>query len=162
MLRRYTHETIPLSEKVYRTKQLADGWVDKKVNSAIGRGLSARDFAKEVRNLIRPDVRGGVSYAAMRLARTEINNANHYAAMNDADGKPFVTGMGWRLSRSHEEIDECDKLAANSPYRLGHVPNKPHPNCFCYIFPETVDDDTFVEQFHSGAYDEYLSKKYGI
>jgi hypothetical protein len=164
MLDRYTHATRPLSEKVYQTRALADGWVDDRINMAIGRGLSAREFAAQVRDLIRPDTRGGVSYAAIRLARTEINNANHFAAVQDQVGKPYLLGMQWNRSRSHTERDICDLLAESkdNPYSPGKVPDKPHPNCFCYVVPKTIDEDDFVDNFRSGKYDNYLSEKYGI
>lgn len=162
MLQRFTHETIPLSQRVYHANVLSNGLVDRKVNSALGRGLSAREFAKEVRSLIRPDTPGGVSYAAMRLARTEINNAYHYASITDNAEKPFVENIGWRLSRSHPKKDKCDLLAAESPYPKDNVPAKPHPQCFCYVVPEVINEDDFVHQFQQGKYDSYLANKYSI
>ena len=162
MLERYTRETPALSEKVYHTRALSNGWVEDRINIAIGKGLNAREFAKEIRSLIRPDTPGGVSYAAIRLARTELNNANHFAAVQDQVDKPYVTGMDWRRSRSHTERDICDKLAEGGPYAIDKVPPKPHPNCFCYVVPETEDEDTFIEKFRSGKYDDYLATKYGI
>jgi hypothetical protein len=162
MLQRYTHETIPLSEKVYHSEKLAGGWVDRAVNQALGRGLSARELAKEVRSLIKPDVPGGVSYAAMRLARTELNNAYHYAAIQDNQDKPFVDSFAWKLSKSHPRVDKCDEYAADSPYAKGEVPDKPHPQCFCYVAAQVIDEDDFVDNFKKGDYDDYLTDKYGL
>lgn len=164
MLNRYTRETKPLSSKVYHTRAITNGWVDERINSAIGRGVSAREFAKEVRDLIRPDVRGGVSYAAMRLARTELSNANHFAAVQDQLDKPYLLGMQWNRSRSHIDRDECDEIAESkqNPYPPEKVPDKPHPQCFCYVTPKTIDEDSFVDNFRSGKYDNYLANKYGI
>lgn len=162
MLARYTRETIPLSQKVYQTSQLAKGWVDQKVNSGLGRGLSARELAKEVRDMIRSDVKGGVSYAAMRLARTEINAANKFASEHDNAEKPFVESIEWRLSKSHPFRDICDVLAAQGPYPKDEVPDTPHPQCFCYQVPKVIDEDEFVKNLQGGSYDKYLAEKYDI
>lgn len=162
MIARYTRETIPLSQKVYHTQQLAGGWVDQKVNSGLGRGLSARELAKEVRDMIRSDVRGGVSYAAMRLARTEINAANKYASETDNAEKPFVDNIEWRLSKSHPRRDICDVLAEQGPYPKDEVPATPHPQCFCYQVPKVIDEDEFVKNLQGGEYDKYLSDKYDL
>jgi hypothetical protein len=111
MLRRFNTEQIPLSQQVYRTEKLASGWVDKVVNLGLGRGLTAREIAKEVKGSIRPDVQGGVAYAAMRLGRTEVNNSFHTAAIVSSADKPWVEGMHWHLSGSHPKKDICNLLA---------------------------------------------------
>lgn len=162
MINRYAHETISLSAKVYKTQALSNGWVDTAINAALGRGLGPKELAKEVRNMIRPDVRGGVSYAALRLSRTELNNANHFAAVEDNADKPYVLGMDWMLSRSHPHKDICDLLAERGPYARDNVPAKPHPQCFCFVVPKTMDDDEFVDKFKTGEFDDYLANKYGI
>lgn len=161
MLRRFTTEQIPLSEQVYRTRKLASGWVQERLNLGIGRGLTARELARDVRDSIRPDVRGGVSYAAMRLARTELNNAFHAAAVESVQDKPWVMGMEWHLSGSHPRPDICDEYAHEDKFDLGNgifptgqVPEKPHPHCFCYVVPGLQDEDDFVAAFARGDYDE--------
>ena len=163
MLRRFNTEQIPLSRQVYRTKSLAQGWVDKLINIGIGRGLSARELAKTVKDHIRPGVRGGTSYAAMRLARTEINNSFHTASILSIQDKPWVSGMSWHLSGSHPGPDICDLLASQDLHDLGggvypsgEVPRKPHPHCFCYTVPTLPDEDDFVAAFARGEYDESL------
>lgn len=169
MLRRFKHEQIPLSRQVYKTKQLAKGWVDKAINLGIGRGLTARELARDVRDLIQPGVRGGVSYAAMRLARTELNNSFHAAARESVEDKPWVTSMEWHLSGSHPKEDICDLLATEDRYDLGsglfprdNVPDKPHPQCFCYVVPGLVEEDDFVAAFAKGEYDDYFDEKTDI
>lgn len=147
---------IPLSEQVYKTKALADGWVDRSVESGLARGLTVREMQKEVKEFIRPEVKGGVSYAARRLARTEINNAYHAATIVDNENKPWVAGMVWRLSGSHPRLDICDVLAKNSPYPKEDVPPKAHPHCLCTTYPETVSDEDFWDAFNDGEYDDYI------
>lgn len=165
MLRRFNTEQIPLSQQVYRTRQLASGWVDKVVNLGLGRGLTAREIAKEVKGSIRPDVQGGVAYAAMRLGRTEVNNAFHTAAIVSSVDKPWVQGQQWHLSNSHMVPDKCDKFAKEDQFGLGdgvfprdQVPRKPHPQCFCYLAPALQDEDEFVAAFARGSYDNYFDQ----
>jgi hypothetical protein len=163
MLRRFNTKQIPLSKQVYRTQALARGWVENAINLGIGRGLTARELAKDVRGLIDPSVRGGVSYAAMRLSRTELNASFHTAAILSVVDKPWVPGMRWHLSGSHPGPDVCDLLAKEDKFNMGDgvfpahdVPKKPHPQCFCFVVPELIDEDQFVDAFARGDYDEYL------
>lgn len=167
MLRRFSTTQIPLSKQVYRTNSLTNGWVDNLINRAIGRGLSAKELAKEVRQFINPSVQGGVSYAALRLARTEINNASHATAIAQATEKPWSMGMHWHLSTSHPKRDECDDLAKEDGAGLGagifppgDVPLKPHPQCFCYVTPEVVGEDEFLKHLIAGDYDDFLSSTF--
>jgi len=163
MLRRFNTEQIPLSQQVYKTTALSRGWVDRLINTGIGRGLNAREIASEVRQHIRPSVRGGVSYAALRLGRTELNNSFHTAAVLSTQDKPWVQAMQWRLSGSHTDPDICDKLAGEDKFGMGEgifpkgqVPRKPHPQCFCYVVPSMQDEDEFVAAFARGEYDNYF------
>lgn len=154
---------IPLSEKVYNSAQLASGAVDNAVQSALARGLSAREFAQSVRNLIDPNVRGGVSYSAQRLARTEINNAFHYASLRRSENKPWVKGMKWNLSGSHPKVDICDALAGGGGqdglptgvYPIGSVPNRPHPNCLCHVTPYTMSSAEFERSLAAGQFADW-------
>ncbi|AYN57957.1 head maturation protease [Mycobacterium phage Fowlmouth] len=148
----------PLSEKVYRTKALADGRVSRVINSALARGASAEQLAKDVVSLINPDVPGGVSYAAMRLGRTEINNAFHAQAINEAQDQPWVSQMRWHLSKRHEDDpgDACEDYAIIGLFNKSEVPPKPHPNCRCFVTPEVDSDDLFEKNLLSGQYDDYV------
>jgi hypothetical protein len=152
-----------LSQRVYRTSVGAQGMVQGAVNKAIAQGRSWRSLASDVKGLINPRVPGGVSYAAERLARTEMNNAFHETQKRMAQPNPFITGMQWHLSSSHPEGDICDSLAGDDHEGMGpgvfskqNVPSKPHPQDLCYLAPVTVDEDEFVRNFHKGKYDEYL------
>jgi len=122
----------PLSERVYKTEALANGIVSRTVNNALARGDSAKNLAKDVRALIDPEVPGGVSYAAMRLGRTEINNAFHAQSIMDSQEKPWVEEMRWHLSKRHEKDpgDECETYSLQGTFKKENVPEKPHPNCF--------------------------------
>jgi hypothetical protein len=156
---------IPLSRAVYKTQALASGMVDRKVKQGLLLGMNARTIAKSVKDLIRPDVKGGVSYAAHRLARTEINHAYQTSQAERYADEPWVTGMRWNLSGSHPAPDICNVLADRDDYDLGAgvypVGKRPdsHPNCLCYQTPEQIDEDAFVDAFIAGDYNTYLDEK---
>lgn len=166
---RMTQSRFPLSERIYRSELWAQGVIERKINSALARGLSAREFAGEVKGFFRPDTPGGARYASLRLARTELNNAFHAASVNNVAGAPWVDAMKWRLSRSHPKADECDKLAKANGFDMGEgvyppeeVPRKPHPQCFCYVTPITVEEDEFINSLLAGRYDDYIRKTTGV
>lgn len=166
---RMTQSQYPLAQRIYRTRLWLDGRVDRMVNSALARGLTVREFAREARDWFNPDTPGGVRYASLRLARSEINNAFHAVAVNQVAEAPWVTGMKWNLSRSHPKPDECDEYAKEDRYRMGSgvfpsrdVPRKPHPQCFCYVTPVPVGEDAFLDSLIAGRYDGYITKMTGI
>lgn len=166
---RMTQSKFPLSERIYKSEVWASGVLENKINSALARGLSAQEFAKEVKDFYRPDTPGGARYASLRLARTELNNAFHAASVNNVAGAPWVEGMKWHLSRSHPKADDCDALAKEDQFKMGEgvfpvneVPRKPHPQCFCVVTPVVVDEDEFIDSLLAGRYDDYIRKTTGV
>jgi len=160
---------LSLSRQVYRTEALANGWVDRVVRKALILQTSAKDLAKQVRQYIDPNVKGGVSFAAFRLARTELNNAFHTVAKERLD-EPWSRGIEWHLSGSHPphppgKPEICEKYAS-ADRGLGtgiwlpkDVPDKPHPQCLCYITQHVVSEDEFIDNLLGGNYDEYLGHR---
>jgi hypothetical protein len=142
----------PLAGSVYRSKAVASGMVDNAVNSALARGLSVDQFASEIERLVNPLQPGGVSYVARRLARTEINNAYHAGSLRRYDESGMVDAVEWHKSKSHPEGDECDDLEANSPYDADKVPDKPHPQCLCFITPALPSQEDFIKNVLSDKY----------
>ena len=142
----------PLSSTVYKTQQLTLKWVDKRIAQGLASGWSASKLAGELKGMIDPAVKGGVSYAAMRTARTEINNAFHASSAERYLNSPVVLEVDWHLSSSHPEGDVCDDLQANSPYPKKSVPQKPHPQCYCYITPSLPEPAKFVDNLFKGKY----------
>lgn len=154
---------VPLSQKIYSTQVWMGGRIQTLVNSAILRGLSAREFAKEATAWFDPSVPGGVRYAALRLARTELNNAFHATTALQAAEKPWINEVQWHLSRSHPKADECDALAkggddGDGRYPPLKTPRKPHPQCLCYVTPVPVEEDEFLDNLVAGRYDDYLDR----
>lgn len=158
---------VQLSRRVYKNMALSSGQVEREINKALIRGLGSGDFAAIIRPMIRPDVRGGVSYAAMRLARTEINNAFHYEQIRYTREMPWVEGYKWNLSGSHpkgQKGDPCADMASKNHdglgrgiYRKKNVPGKPHPHCLCFLTTEQMDNSAFESRLRSGAFDDYLN-----
>lgn len=157
---RIQHSDKPLSERVYRTRFLATRWVQNTVTSHVMRGSSAIDIAKDVRRSIRPNTPGGVSYAALRLGRTELNNAFHATSVELAKDRPWVEGMRWNLSQVHE-IDPanpeiCEQYHTRI-FPVDQVPGKPHPQCRCFVTPELEAFDSFLRNLTSGQYRSWIS-----
>lgn len=153
---------ISLSQQVYKTQALSQGWVDRAINRVILQGGSWRDIADTAKKYIDPNVKGGVSYAAKRLGRTELNNAFHRTQISLGEANPWVTGQKWNLSGRHPRTDECDRMAKSvhekgSPagvYPAARTPSKPHPQCLCYLTQVTVSEDEFFDKLMKGDYED--------
>jgi hypothetical protein len=155
---------IDLSPSVYRNQALMSGKIDDVVNSGILNGRSAAEIAKDVRQYINPRVMGGVRYSAMRLGRTELNNAAHGMAKSLYADSPYVEAVKWYLSGSHPRPDECNAFADDDSHGLGSgvfppddVPDKPHPQCFCFIAPITPTPKQFIDKLLAGDYNNRIS-----
>lgn len=155
-----------LSSRVYDNALLASGKIDQIIMSSLAQGLSAKEFARDVYGYISPTTPGGASYAAMRLARTEINNAFHQQQIEAAEA-PGVKAIKWNLSGSHPRPDECNIFAAQDAYDMGggvypinQVPDKPHPHCLCYLTYISMDPVEFVRELRSGTFDQELRRRY--
>ena len=61
--------------------------------------------------------------------------------------QPFIRGVKWNLNPIGHHCEECLSLAGKE-YDLNNVPDKPHPNCRCFL-TTVIDKD-------------YLYQKYGI
>lgn len=80
---------------------------------------------------------------AMRVARTETNIAYRRADQARWEQMDFVLGQRVNLSRSHPKKDICDKLAGDYPKDF--VFDGWHPQCFCYVTPILLDEETMAE-----------------
>lgn len=138
-----------LSPRVWKNASLAQGRVERLIRAGIIQGLSARELAQNVRSHISPTTPGGVGYAAMRLARTELNNAFHEHQKTIAVSAPWVASVKWNLSGTHKSrtkgTDKCDVMATQNIHDLGRgrypadeIPDKPHPQCLCFTTYDSV------------------------
>lgn len=166
-LRAKAANDIPLSQKVYKGESWSNGKVQQEINRSIALGESAKQLGDRVRGLISPNTPGGVSYAANRLGRTEINNAFHRAQIDRRKDEPWTTGFLWNLSGSHKVPDLCNVYSEQVNFEGGRpgvfkpddAPAKPHPNCLCYLTTETIDEDEFINRFVKGDYNEYMERE---
>jgi len=163
----YARVPRALSEAVYRNQAVSRGIIDGLIRSGLTRGLSAKELAREVYRYVSPSTPGGASYAAMRLARTEINNAFHQQQIKVAES-PGVRGVKWNLSGSHPRPDICNQYAerdhadlGRGVYRVGDVPGKPHPHCFCYLTYLTLTPKQFADSVAAGDFDDELRRRLG-
>jgi len=164
-------EGFALSERIYKNAQVGTAQAGRIIERGLARGASAREIAKATRDLFDPSVPGGTSYAAMRLGRTEINNAHHSTTIRLTQDQPWVTGYRWNLSRSHPKPDVCDALALGSSrgrefsageYSKQDAPSKPHPQCFCYLSIIQIDREEFLDGLVQGKYDRHLGDNLGV
>lgn len=95
----------------------------------------------------------GVSYKALRLARTEIQKAHALATDKVMMSQPWVEKEQCHLSAAHPEPDECDDVITNGEsgkgiYAVGTVEYPLHPGCFCYKTAVLMDQQAFTSQLN--------------
>lgn len=91
----------------------------------------------------------GVSYNALRLARTEIQKAHALATDKVMMNSPWVEKEKVNLSAQHPEPDICDDVTSGGEkgegvYEKGEIELPLHPNCLCYKTAVLMDEDKFV------------------
>lgn len=159
MMTRILQTERPLSEQVWKSYSNNKARITRIVNTHIAKGSSAEDLAKEVRDLVNHRTPGGVAYAAKRLARSEMNNAFHAQNINAAQQFPWINEMDWHLSGSHPRSvnlnEKCEQYAHKKTFKIGSVPDKPHPNCLCYVVPKVPDVETLWTAVQNGEYDDW-------
>lgn len=150
-----------LSRRVYHQRALDDGKIEEVIRSGLVAGLSAKELAADVYRYVSPSAPGGSSYSAMRLARTEINNAFHERQLEGAK-RPGVAAVKWNLSGSHRVPDKCNVYASHGgkgEWPPKEVPDKPHPQCFCYLTYVTISPEEFRDKLEDGDFDEEIKRR---
>jgi hypothetical protein len=95
----------------------------------------------------------GVSYNALRLARTEIQKMHSLATDKVMASQPWVEKEQIRLSAAHPEEDICDETVNGGEegqgiYPVGEIELPLHPNCLCYKTAVLMDEKEFTSQLH--------------
>jgi hypothetical protein len=150
-----------LSSRVYRQEALYEGKIEDLIRQGLIANLSAKELASTVYKYVSPTTPGGVSYAAMRLARTEINNAFHERQLEGAK-RPGVKAAKWNLSGSHRVPDLCNVYAGhggNGHWAVDKIPDKPHPQCFCYLTYVTTPPEEFRAKLEAGDFDSEIDRR---
>lgn len=152
-----------LSDRVWRIQEYTQKGILDITTQGIMSGTSAVDLTKQVEGFllkrgpawttgIKRSVtgRGTVAYNALRLARTEINQAYHWAQKEMAVNNPMLIGQKWNLSNTHPTDwppsaaymgypEICDYRANHDHHGLGEGVFPPgeappdHPNGLCYL-----------------------------
>lgn len=124
----------------------------------INRQKGGRDIANTVKGQLSPATKGGVSYVAKRLVRTETAMAYHQAQIQRAAETPWVKGLRWITSPDHSHVDVCDLYARKGIYSPDKVPDLPHPLCMCTVKPVLMSETEFKRALADGAFDSYLGR----
>lgn len=163
-INRLSTSAIELSRNVYQAEALSTGQLDRLLNGMLSRGSSAREIARAVRGYIDPAVPGGVSYSAMRLGRTELNNAFHATQAQVMGISPWVEATQWNLSGSHPQPDECDDYASSTEFNgksgqfdSASIPANPHPMCLCFLTPVLMSVSAFGDALAGGVFDNFMA-----
>jgi hypothetical protein len=95
----------------------------------------------------------GVSYKALRLARTEIQKIHALATDRLMAQQPWVEQEQCHLSAAHPTADECDDVISGGEggkgiYPVGTIEYPLHPNCFCYKTAVLMDEKAFTDQLN--------------
>ena len=152
-----------LSDRVWRIQEYTQKGILDITIQGIMSGISAVELAKQLEGFllkrgpawttgIKRSVtgRGTVAYNALRLARTEINQAYHWAQKEMAVNNPMLIGQKWNLSNSYPTDwppsaaymgypEICDYRAHHDHHGLGEGVFPPgeappdHPNGLCYL-----------------------------
>lgn len=102
--------------------------------STIARQLDG--FVLPGRQLTAPTPYGRtVSFDSMRLARTEVLEAERNTMKEMARQCPWIVGLNWELSANHSQLCECDDYSVGGPYTEYDAPDAPHPQCQCSLVP---------------------------
>jgi hypothetical protein len=127
----------------------------------LNRKDTGKELADTVKSQISPRTKGGVSYVARRLIRTEIAMAYQAAQIERAAMTPWVTGLRWRVSPDHKGPDVCD-IYNHKEYSIHQVPAIPHPNCMCTLEPVLMTEDEFTQALNGGLFDSIIGREVDV
>jgi len=114
--------------------------------------MDARERAQDAKGLLRsardvpPGGSAGISYNALRLARNEIQTANHAVTSDIAQNFPAIVGRKVVLSPAHPASDICDSVAAGGPYEKTYNALPLHAQCLCRYEEVLMPPSDFAKQ----------------
>lgn len=184
VLSRTYDDNKTFSGRIWDLRNHSNTVISETVSGGVLRGESARNMAKRLQKYLlgyeelmtgvpEEDIearkrlmrgRGDLRYNAMRLARTEINNAFREANVLSAEKAPWVEGVKWNLSASHPKADICDTWASQDLYGMGNgiypPPSTPrdHPNGLCFQTDVLLPMNKMLDMIRSGDMEKLLSR----
>lgn len=147
LARRIYGDGLKLSDRLYNLDQGARKVVEDTIVQGVAEQVSAVHLAERLQESLAAAGADNPRYQAMRIARTEINNAHREASVRAAldpetgEMKDFLAGVRWNLSLSHQAPDICDVWAAHDEgagegiYSPASVPVD-HPHGLCFVTME--------------------------
>lgn len=129
-------------------------------NQDCPRWTSTRLYGRTKKQIAQGDTTGlvsrpcdgrGVSYNALRLARTEIQKIHSLATDRIMAAQPWVEKEQVHLSEAHPEPDICDDIVAGGEggkgiYPVGEQSLPFHPNCLCYKTAVLMSEAEFTSR----------------
>jgi hypothetical protein len=96
----------------------------------------------------------GVSYNALRMARTEIQAVHHLASDQIMAAQPWIEQEQINLSPAHPKPDICDDVVAGGDngdgvYPKGTIVLPLHPHCLCYKTAVMQDEAEFTDRLRA-------------
>lgn len=183
--KKYYSDGLSLSDRVWKYSNEAAQKIQNTVALNLRIGNSAKNTAQQIRELnpqniqipkylqkeidqmsdkylidkvVNQYVNKKLNYNAMRVARTEINNAWKGSYKEKMDQLDFVGKVKWELSASHPERDICDTYAEQDLYGFGagvypkdnvpHDGKSAHPNCLCITTMVLEPIDEWVDEMY--------------
>jgi len=123
-------------------------------------GMTATERAQSAKGLLSGpnNASTGIAYNAIRLARTELQYANHAVNTAIVEHAPWVVGRKINLSPAHPKSDICDRWASGGPYDKTEQILPLHPNCLCYYIDVLASDSEFTKNIKGwlAGENEYL------
>jgi hypothetical protein len=143
---RYYADGLRLADRLYAMSDGTRTVVENMLLEGVAEGRTVRQVARRLEPALTEAGASNPRYQAMRIARTEVNNAYREAtilAAKDPDTgalKPHLLGVRYALSGSHPTPDICDIWATHDSghgpgvYAPDEVPID-HPNGLCSTSP---------------------------
>lgn len=86
---------------------------------------------------------------ALRLARTEVNQAYRKADMDRWQKTDFILGYDVKLSGSHPEFDLCDEMAGRYPKDFTFIGW--HVQCYCFAVPVLPTPKVMIDHLQNDS-----------
>lgn len=156
----FTTDGLKLSDRVWMITNTTKKEMLKAVHQGVTMGRSAAAISRDIRYMLRmPETLRGkakILYQpgqgvyksayknAMRLARTELNQAFWEGTRQYADSKQWIDGYIWQVGN----VDACPLCLPHDGefFPKDEKPQQPHPQCMCHILPHIKEDPIPTEK----------------